>query len=173
MTEQQIIPVELTVSDIKLCTDYASRCSLGGHSQLRGSDRMVKLAQDQLVGQLGQLALSYYWTGSSFVYKTSRWFADLDPTRGDGGSDFPGTRLDVKTTKLTHPEFLDYHLLVRPKERHKDNVYIFALACDPKQMESENWTILLVGWAHDDEFNGAYAVKAYKLNPLPKITWFL
>ena len=184
LDNSDVIWIKIDSSAFSLCAKEAKAAELGGTSQLRTTDRMNKLRQDQLVGQLGCCALSLYQTGGIEQYRLSRWFVNLDASRGDGGSDFPGSNIDVKTSRLRADwnieDILDLNLLVRPAERHAKNVYILTVAVPP--INGENWYVGLIGWATNsdlptqpsvnEKFNGAFHIPAYRLKPLMPLRWF-
>jgi hypothetical protein len=168
----------LSQSDIEAAAGYAGRAQVGGQSQVRsGQDRQQQLATDQLVGQLGELALSKYLGGTRLFYELTRTIRDLDPHAGDGGGDLLATNVDVKCSLMraaNNP--LAYRLLVRPRERHPNTVYVLAL------VEPDVWQtgkVCLVGWCKDTHlpkqplaegpFAGAHVVLATELRPLPPI----
>lgn len=186
MTEDDIILIPIGAANLERAAAYAKRAEIGGTSQIRSEkDRQRTLQQDQLVGQLGQMAFCLYFTGNSNMYRLSRYWVDLDPTRGDGGSDFPGANIDVKTTKVSEDragDLLNFNLIVREKERHANSVYILACAIN----QDVGWTVALVGWAADKDLpkepttdarfapnrNGAaFVIRADKLKPLMPLEW--
>lgn len=159
----------------RLAEDYASRAALGGQSHVRDADaRRAALSEDQVTGQLGQIALHLYWHGHLHLYRVGRTVQDQYPTVGDGGMDMVGTNLDVKTSLVRTALPLEkHHLLVRPAERHPDWCYVQALLT-----ESE---IHLMGWYPDSDldgwaatsgnFAGACAVPCSALYPLPPVRY--
>lgn len=187
MTQDNIILIPIGSANFERAAAYAKQAELGGTSQIRSAkDRQRKLQQDQLVGQLGQMAFCLYLTGNSNMYRLSRYWVNIDPSRGDGGSDFPGANVDVKTSKVSADridDLLNYNLVVRTKERHARSVYVLAFAID----QGDRWTVALVGWASDKDLpqesttdarfppniNGeAFLIRADKLNPLMPLEWF-
>jgi hypothetical protein len=173
-----IINIQLTPKELRTAADYASRAELGGVSRVRGAaDRQAELRTDQAVGQLGELALSRFLGGSPLFYELTRTIRDLDPTQGDGGGDLLATNVDVKCSLMrASTDLLRYRLLVRPKERHEQLVYVLALV---GQDVWQTGTVNLVGWARDCDlpeqcardgpFAGAYVIPASQLYPLPPI----
>lgn len=170
-------------SDRERARHFAGNAEVGGTSQVRsGGDRQASLATDQVVGQLGELALSRYLGGTPLFYALTRTVRDLDPTRGDDGGDLLATNLDVKCSLMrASPDPLRYRLLVRPRERHDGSVYILALVAEDVWSTGK---VCMVGWcadrdlppepAADGPFAGAYVVPATALKALPPIhfNWF-
>ena len=113
------------------------------------------------------------------LYQLTRTVRDLTPEAGDGGGDLLATNVDVKCSVMrAGPDPLRYRLLVRPKERLPDAVYLLALVAP------DVWTtgtVTLVGWCRDNDlpvapaaegpFAGAFVRPATTLNPLPPVTF--
>lgn len=175
--------VTLSPAERALAQDYAARAAVGGRSQVRApADRQAALVDDQVVGQLGELALSKYLGGTPLFYELTRTVRDQRPTVGDEGGDLLATNVDVKCSRMrASPDPLRYRLLVRPKERHPKSVYVLALV-GPDVWQSGQVT--LVGWsrdrdlprapARDGPFAGAYVVPATHLAALPPLefNWY-
>jgi hypothetical protein len=164
-------------NELALIRALAKKAEIGGKSHIRSNDRMSALSEDQLVGQIGTAALHKYWYGHLVEYRKQRMWQNLFPTSGDGGSDLFPANIDVKASKIRNDmPFDNYHLLIRPKERHEGWVYILAL------VDLDSAKCHLVGWASDDmlpcevdksgTFTGAYSLKANKLHPLPPVIWW-
>lgn len=178
-----IIEIRLSAAQVQTCHENAILCSLGGRSHIRkGDDRQERLCQDQLVGQLGELACCLAWFGSDEHYLKAREIANANPTKGDGGSDIPNTNIDAKTSLMrTHKDPLKYNLLVRPRERHANWIYVLVLLKTLEGIKEDGATLYVVGWMDDGSlpaktagggpFRGAHVVPASKLNPFPKINW--
>jgi hypothetical protein len=180
-----MISIWLGPREIHYCKEYAERAELGGRSEVRKENRAGSITIDQLVGQLGQYALSVYLTGETRHYYAQRMVADANPTVGDGGQDILGTNLDVKTTLMRQNKNpLTYHLAVRPQERHEGHVYILGLVepNDEKQLlYNKPLLVHLAGWAEDSELPekvaengalaGAYILPVNKLHELIPIRW--
>lgn len=165
------VVVELSASDTALARKYARGAELGGQSQVRGSDRGERLAEDQLVGQLCTLAFHRHQLGHLDLYIASREAANAEPWRGDGGTDVPGKHIDVKGSAMrASDDPLRYRLPVRPKERHSANRYVLAL------LPREPTKVYLVGWAKDSDLPeepdrsgplaGAFTIQAYALRDM-------
>lgn len=147
---------------------------LNGKSQIRTDDREKYGMTDQLVGQMGEYALAKF-LGDTDGYFARRDLINKTPWKGDGGSDITGHAVDVKTSLMRRQQDpTRYNLLVRPKERHKDNIYVLALV---PSLEARK--VLLVGWLPDYRLNvklrtegvlkGTYALNATCLNDMDKL----
>lgn len=175
-----MITVELSKYDLNLAQHHATKAQLGGVSRVRAAeDRQATLVQDQLVGQLGTLALTKYLYGTTERYLFSRYYQNKTPHEGDGGEDLPGTNVDVKTSVMRYGQDpVQYNLCVRPREVHQGWVYVLALV--PKDFES-NRVVHLMGWASVDDLPlkpaadgplaGAFVVPASSLVPFPPIRY--
>lgn len=175
-----IITVPLSPGDVALAERQALACATGGHSQVReAADRKARLLEDQVVGQVGQLALHRWLFGSVERYVVGRYYQNKFPFEGDQGDDVPGCNLDVKTSRMrrsTDP--WTYNLAVRPRERHEGWVYVLALV--PQDFETAP-RVHLVGWAADADLPaapasqgplaGAYVLPATELYRLPPIAY--
>lgn len=148
---------------------HVENACIGGTSWIRGNDRQSSLSEDQLVGQLGELALHRYM-GAEELYFQRRAEIDKNPLVGDGGSDFGC--LDVKTSLMRRnkPHEL-YRLAVRPAEKHDDTIYILALV----ETLTPPIKVVFVGWAYgfdvkhmstEGVFNGAYVMAGTELLPM-------
>lgn len=157
---------------------HAHNAWLNGHSHVRGSDRAQMGEVDQLVGQLGEFALARY-LGDEESYFQRRRRIDKTPTVGDDGSDFKDLKIDVKTSLARRsPNPRDYRLLVRPRERHTENVYVLGIVENPEGLflDAVSHKVYLVGWAYDSDlpaepheggvFDGAFALPARKLREM-------
>lgn len=161
--------------DLHRIRQHARKAWINGKSNVRTSDRGSFGMQDQLVGQLGEFGLAKYLgdTGQYFARREER---DLTPYEGDGGSDFPGLQVDVKTSLMRGSRnAFQYNLVVRPRERHENNIYVLALV--PTLADYlDGVKVLLVGYADDREFlpnledqgvfAGAYRLSARELHDL-------
>jgi len=168
---RDVVKIDVT-PHLSLIRANARLAELGCTSHVRGrEDRIPRLAEDQFVGQVGECALSVWLTGSADAYRRSRERANADPYVGDDGSDLPGSRIDVKTSRWrTRLLLLSHHLLVREAERHEGTTYVLALA----RIDDQAATCHLVGWtrdlpeqpSQDHRFAGAYAVPGRALAPM-------
>jgi hypothetical protein len=178
LQSSDLIAVSLSPTDIARSEHFARNAELGGVSRVRSAeDRKASLVTDQSVGQLGEMALSKYLGGTPLFYELTRTIRDLDPTKGDEGGDLLATNLDVKCSLMRgSSDPLKYRLLVRPKERKANAVYVLALV-GPYVWQSGEVT--LVGWcrdrdlpdscARDGPFAGAHVLLASQLYPLPPL----
>lgn len=172
-----MISIPLSKYDWALASYHAGRAELGGVSRVRGSDRAASLVEDQLVGQLGTLALHKYLYGTTERYVFSRHAQNRFPDQGDGGEDLPGANVDVKTSVMRYGQDpWRYNLCVRPRERHADWVYILGLVS--KEYVTDR-LVHLLGWigdaalpaepATEGPLAGAFVVPAHTLVALPPI----
>lgn len=184
------ISIWLDQQELGYCKKMAELAEIGGRSTVRTADRKETLSIDQLVGQIGQYALSIYLFGDPSRYYSQRMVANQHPEVGDGGTDLIGLNADIKTSLMrASQDPLDYVLPIRPKEVHEDHVYILALV-EPNSESairlSDPLTVHLVGWIEtadlwhkytdrqpekDGLFSGAYILKATELNQLPPYQW--
>lgn len=176
------IAVKLTPEQFRLAKQRAQQAAFGGRSQIRDQQkRQAMLLEDAVVGQAGNLAWSLYHFGTDHYYQLTRHVANVYPASGDGGYDILGLTVDVKTSAIRSKLPLgEYHLAVRPEERHRGWVYVLALA-QLSDAEDQGCTVYLVGWLKDDElpeypamdgvFKGAFIKTASQLHPLPAFCW--
>ena len=169
-----MVTVRLTAAERGSVLSHAQAASIGGVSRVRmHATRAAMLQADQVVGQLGEAALSKYLTGSVDLWLATRAVRNAAPTTGDQGGDLLGWNVDVKTSVMRRSKDPNsYRLLVRPAERTKGTVYILALVDSP-----ESTAVILVGWLAEHDlpdrvhrggiFEGTYAVPATLLHPLP------
>lgn len=177
LTLTDVVTLPLSAADVAVARRHTTHSSFGGRSAVR-PERGDTCVADNLVGHLGQIALHWYLYGSLERYELGRWLQNQFPTTGDGGSDVPGLRLDVKTSLMrTQQPLLRHRLLVRPAERHPDTVYVLALVTKVEQLP----LVHLVGWARDSMlpaepaptgvFQGAYVLPATELHPLMPLNY--
>jgi hypothetical protein len=161
---------------------YARRAEIGGVSQIEsGQARADNLSERQVTGQAAQLAFNLYQFGDVHAYRVSRWHADANPKKGDGGSDVPGLNLDVKGRRMRYGDDVAEYLRsgklpVRPKERHRDFVYVLVY------VRMDVTKAYIFGWLHEADlprkvdqsgtFKGAFTVPAARVNPYPKLRWW-
>jgi hypothetical protein len=138
-----------------------------------------KLWENQLVGYMGQMKVIEHLTGTNLLFYQDVEELGSKPV-GDGGSDIPGGRLDVKTTLMRNsPNWGTYHLLVRPKEFHEDTVYVQCLVSSYSSSGAKG---MIVGWLYSDEIRGrcmkdekrfgdAYCVPVTNLHPFMNCRW--
>lgn len=149
MNEDEIILRKVTLTDELL--ENARLACVGGKSYVRApADRKARIFDDQLVGQVGNLIGAQWLLGEKKglqAYREVRAIANANPTKGDGGVDLPGFRIDFKTSMYRYPhiEPVDYNLLVRPHERHDGWAYI-QLLVDP-----EFTAAMIMCWLDDSD----------------------
>lgn len=144
-----IVPTEHT----SLIINNAKLAEIGGISQIRSKkQRSTNLAEDQLVGQIANYCASMILTGSPEGYIEAREKANKNPTQGDGGVDIIGLpNIDIKGSLMRYSsDPLNYRLLVRPRERHNNWIYVLGLV--PKERP---YKCHMVGWAKDQDLPSA------------------
>ncbi len=181
LANDQIIIVRLDEAQLRFVRQNAELASIGGRSNIRSrSERQDTLGGDQLIGQLGLYATNIWLSGSEIGYLASRWFQNRVPKKGDAGGDIPGANIDTKCSMMRRSKDpMEYHLPVRPGERHPGQIYILALV---DALTEKSATVFLVGWITDaglpadvasgGPLAGAHVVKAEDLHPLPPIEWW-
>lgn len=146
-----------------------------GGSNVRDPERKVSmLDEDNLVGMIGEWALSLALTGDDEAFRRSRAKRAERPWEGDDGDDLDGLGWDCKASRMRYSQNpADYHLLVRSSELKRGIRYAAAFVCrDYRQV----W---LPGWATYDEVRAAFplagrggrmgphALAVPKLHPMP------
>jgi len=138
-----------------------------------------KLWENQLIGYMGQMKVIEHLTGTNLLFYQDVEELGSKPV-GDGGSDIPGGRLDVKTTLMRYgPNWNTYHLLVRPREFHEDTVYVQCLVSSYSDKGAKG---MIVGWLYSwqveemntpnpGKFGDAYCVNVKHLNPFMDCRW--
>jgi len=172
---KDIIDFNIPQADFDLLKINAEKAAIGGKSQIRKNQvRKEFLYEDQLVGQIANYAASVVLTKSSDGYKKAREIANNNPYQGDNGVDIVGlSNVDVKGSLMRRSANpLNYRLLVRPHERHKNWIYILCLV--PPDMNK----CFVVGWIKDENLpqktydgeiqalHGAFVVEAKNLNKI-------
>lgn len=156
----------------------AKKAEIGGISHIRTKNRQSCLSEDQLVGQISTYCASLILTGSSKGYFAAREKANRNPFAGDNGVDIIGlNNVDVKSSLMRRSQNpLDYRLLVRPKERHQNWIYVLCLV--PKK---QPYQCYVVGWAKDDDLpqetysgpitslHGAYMIESKNLRKISEL----
>lgn len=178
-----IIDIPVHKNTMQIIRKRAGKACIGGKSNIReGRDREESLMEDQITGQLGNYALSKYLFGNPQQYLLSRYVAEKNPNVGDGGEDVIGLNIDIKATMYRYPnkDMLDYNLVVRERELHKNWIYIFALA---DMIENDSTIVHLIGWATTDMlpskpakegiFKDAYSKPVRELYPLFPMEWMI
>lgn len=173
--------VHLSLPELKLARENAELCSFGGISRLRSkAEREETCSDDNLTGQVCELAFSKYWFGSIEPYRQARWIRNQNPKQGDGGYDYPAMTMNVKGSlrRDVKRPFEKYHLLVRPKERKSWATYIQAVA---DLSLTDDPFVVFLGFLTDAEivgkvdegwhFQGAHAIPFSDLHRLPPYSW--
>lgn len=175
---KDIIDFDIPQEDFNLLKINAEKAAIGGKSQIRKNQvRKEFLYEDQLVGQIANYAASVVLTKSSDGYKKAREIANNNPYQGDNGVDIVGLpNVDVKGSLMRRSaDPLNYRLLVRPHERHKNWIYVLCLV--PSDMNK----CFVVGWIKDEDLpqktydgeiqalHGAFVVEAKKLNKITNL----
>lgn len=176
ITDKDIILHTIIEEDMPLVISNAKKAEIGGKSQIRSNkDRSRSLSEDQLVGQISTYCASVVLTGNKQGYIEARNIANQNPTKGDNGIDIIGlSNVDIKGSLMRYSsDPLNYRLLVREKERHKNWIYVLGLV--PKERP---YKCYLVGWAKDSDLpsqtyngqikslHGAYVIEAKNLRKL-------
>jgi hypothetical protein len=137
ISSNDIITFWLTPEEEERVTFHASQCTLGGRSNIRGTnDRQNNLNEDQLYGQCCELAgwMSFYGREDGlFLYNASREIRNADPWASDNGNDIDvegiTTPIDVKGSHMRYSEDPLFYNLVYPTKEHNDEtLYILSLA---------------------------------------------
>jgi len=174
----QIITVSLANGDISLALKFAKGNCINGRSTIHKDrvERKAQLMEDEIVGMLGVIAFSKVFFGRVHPFVEARWVASQHPKEGDGGSDFIGSNIDVKNSRMrAGPDPLAYHLWVRQREWHEDVVYVRAMTPEIDILKKRA-TVYLVGWALGTElpepnFEDRRELKNNLLHPLPPFQW--
>jgi len=181
INRSDVIDFEIPAQDFDLLKINAEKAAIGGKSQIRKNEsRKNFLHEDQLVGQIANYAASVVLTKSSDGYKKAREIANNNPYKGDNGIDIIGLpNIDVKGSLMRRSvNPLDYRLLVRPHERHKNWIYILCLV--PPTMNK----CFIVGWIEDENLpektydgeiqslHGAYVVQAKNLKKISDLKFY-
>lgn len=174
LAAMKVYSTTIEPEDFEKVKQNAEKAWLNGKSHIRSSDREQYGMEDQLVGQMGEYALAK-WLGVLPSYFSRREIINLNPWKGDEGSDVDGMQIDVKTSLMRRQKDPSrYNLLVRPRERHNENIYVLALIPD-----IQDGKVLLVGWLRDSElptdpvgsgvFAGAFLMPATNLNDMKSL----
>lgn len=136
-----ILVIEFTEEQIQKCKARAENACIGGRSNVHSNreDRNSNLNENQLCGQLGEMALSIFLTGSTDAYEEARDKADANPTEGDDGYDLLEFRVNAKASFMRSKSrrMSEYHLIIPEDEASSDFCYIMMLIeCPPYQSET-------------------------------------
>ena len=181
ITENQIIRISISKETFALAEKNATIASKGGRSNVRRvGERNTKLMTDNMVGQLGMIAMCRYMHGHIADYLVNQFYANLYRNSGDGGHDFTGMNLDVKAARYYNNRertVLEYRLAVHKNEWHEDWVYALAV------VDLDARTVYLPGWASGEDFpkqavshdavrfRDSYIIEARELNRFPPFNW--
>lgn len=141
----QVVTLFIPEEELHLVRDYAKKGISGGSSAVRPpKERTENLDIDQLVGMVGAYAACKLLFGSDEKFRTSRYYANIYKFRSDGGSDIPGTNIDVKSSlwRYRNKPVLDHHLIVSPEEYNPGTVYVGVMVT----IEETYATAYLMGW---------------------------
>jgi hypothetical protein len=153
LTEKDLYIYKINNEDYNLCIDNAKKAELNGASNVRtGQNRAMKLAQDQLVAQLGELVGIYHLYNDKKLYVESRNKQNLTPEIRVDKSDVPGRNIDFKTSLLLpgrNP--LNYRLAAKPnsEELHENFIYIQLIVEELtlNGLWNNNLQVYLIGYA--------------------------
>ena len=165
------VMVRLSQEEYALAVAKGRTACIGGRSNIvqDKQERDAALMDHQVTAMAGQIALSKYWAGSTEPFLVQRFFADLHKFSGDGGSDLPGTNVDIKTSRKTAGDLWGYHLWVRAREYKPGTIYILGV------FEPEALAVYLLGWclgaALTQDAPGRWGAVAQDLHPLPPAEW--
>lgn len=181
LVEKDIVRIKISRDIFKLAERNAGVASKGGRSNVRESgERGKMLSLDNLIGQLGMIAMSKFLYGHIGDYLVNQFYANLYRNAGDGGYDFTAMNLDVKAARFypgRQRQILDYRLAVHRNEWHDDWVYALAV------VDLDNRVVFLTGWAAGDDFpeeaissdakrfRDSYVIAARDLNRFPPFKW--
>jgi len=179
INQQDVVTHTVDSKFMDLIISNAKKAEIGGRSQIRGSrTRLSNLAEDQLVGQIATFCGSMILTDSPEGYIKARDIANTNPLVGDNGIDIVGLpNVDIKGSLMRYSKDpIKYRLLVRPKERHKDWIYVLGLVPAERPYKCH-----LVGWANDSDLpkkpydgpiqslHGAYVIEASQLRNIKEL----
>jgi hypothetical protein len=181
VARENIVTVHIPIGSARVAERNALIACKGGKSAVRyDGERGDRLFVDNLVGQLGMMAVCKYLHGSITDYIVNQFYANLYRNSGDGGHDLTAVNLDVKSARFIEGgerELLDYRLAVHLSEWHPRWIYVLAV------VEPEKRDVHLVGWAETGDFpdqplpsterrfKDSYVLKGRELNRLPPFRW--
>jgi len=149
ITSDDIVNITLDKEHITEIIEQSTLSCIGGSSNARTGNRQQTLKEDQISGHACHMAASIYLYGSIDPYLQQRCEANAHPYKGDGGSDFLGTKIDVKGgNKRKSKGMSEYNLIVPQSEYHRDYYYISALTkFNPsKILNQDELQVCLLGW---------------------------
>lgn len=181
ITQADIIHRRLDAYDMRLVRRAASAWTRPGASSIRSTEnRAETLSQDALTGMAGQYAAMKHLFGADAVphFLRGQWRCGLYGS--DQGHDLDACNIDFKASLIrsTVKPLIDYRLCVRPRELRRGWIYLLSLVTFPTE-DAAN--VALIGWATTNmlprtpessgPLEGAHALPAKDLNPLPPFTW--
>ena len=181
-TLDQVVIRAISAAEMTMLKRKSQLAMIGGKSNIRTQqDRQDNLAEDQLIGLVGQYAFTSLHCGSAQPFLIQRWYADHHSHQGDI-SDIPGTNIDVKSSRLNQTRsILKHSLVVRAKEYRENTIYVLTLV-DIVAEQNRLSQVYIIGWIEggkmppqpnrDGVFAGAYSVIASELNPVMPIRWY-
>jgi hypothetical protein len=184
ISKEDFVEVIISEYSFKVAEHMAKKAEVGGVSRIFSDkkERLKRQREDSLVGQLGTLAGSKFFLGGVERYVESRYMQNKFPHHGDGGEDIIGSNIDFKVSLKRYEDIdpLNYHLLVRERERHSNQVYIHGLI-PPWDEDGRPNKVIFTGWATDKDLpkdkvqdgplEGAFAIEVKSLKALPPIEW--
>jgi len=177
---RHVVRVLISPETRRLAEAQTRACCKGGTSNVRRDDeRGEQLYTDNLVGQLGMIAVNRYLRGHIGDYMVNQFYANLYRGAGDGGYDFTGLNLDVKAARLTggSRDLLDYRLAVHTREWHADWVYVLVV------VDLDGNLAHIIGWATAEDFPNSpmppdakrfaqsFVLAGRDLNRVPPFRW--
>lgn len=177
-----VVRMRMNSDLMQIIKKMAIAAQIGGRSEVRKvEDRIENLKEDQLAGQIGECGLHLLVYDDITQYVCRRERMNADKHKGDGGSDLDELPWDIKTSVMRDcNDPMTYRLLVRPRERHKDFIYILGLVED---INIDEPTLIMPGWCHEREipghthfggkFDGAHVLHANALHPMEEIQNFI
>jgi hypothetical protein len=154
----------------------AKRAELGGKTYVK-ERRGEREAEYQITGQIGEYVGCKLLLGDrgEKVYRRKRFFHNIDPWKGDNGSDIQGAPIDFKCSLMRNLKKspMNYNLIINEGERHPHWNYFLLLV---ERYSLEGALVHVMGWATDDmvechfnkggTFRGKYTIPAKDLHPL-------
>lgn len=179
ITQQLVIPWTVDKMEMPGLSEHAKMKMLTLGNVVRPKQTRHQLWEDNLMGCMGELVVSRHITGTSRHY-----YEHIEKTgsklEGDGGTDIPEARVDIKTSLMRHgPDPLRYTLVVRPQWLVADTVYILNLC---REYSEDGANGFIIGWLYTEElialdyhipnvFGDAYCAKYTHLHPFMNCRW--
>lgn len=174
--------LEICKKDLSLCLSFAKDACIGGKSNIHTDkdQRQQKLLMDNFIGQVGTLAGCIALYGEEIgreEYIKSRTLANKNPYKGDKGQDIVGENIDIKCSYMrSSSDPTTYNVLIRPREKHPNWVYIQTLAKYTKTETDKIMKVYIMGWVSTEDlpksvewsgpFKGAYKMSVQKLKSM-------